>query len=160
MLLPEPFSHRASEALGCADSGLAVNPNSAPLYAQRGFAETFLGRVEQAKPDFRQAMRLSPRDPKISLWHFALGGSELEQGHYDAAIDELHKALDAGWRAYIPYAVLAAAYALEGKGDEAKSALAEARRLNPSLTVKWFIANSPPVPKTTEGLRKAGLPEE
>lgn len=139
MLLPEPFSHRASEALGCADSGLAVNPNSAPLYAQRGFAETFLGRVEQAKPDFRQAMRLSPRDPKISLWHFALGGSELEQGHYDAAIDELHKALDAGWRAYIPYAVLAAAYALEGKGDEAKSALAEARRLNPSLTVKWLI---------------------
>lgn len=61
-------------------------------------------------------MRLSPRDPKISLWHFALGGSELEQGHYDAAIDELHKALDAGWRAYIPYAVLAAEYALEGKG--------------------------------------------
>ena len=56
--------------------------------------------------------------------------------------------------------MLAAAYALEGKMDEAKSALAEARRLNPNLTVKWFIAHSPNVPKAIEGLRKAGLPEE
>ena len=47
-----------------------------------------------------------------------------------------------------------------GKMEEAKAALAEARRLNPNLTVKWFIAHSPPVPKATEGLRKAGLREE
>ena len=55
---------------------------------------------------------------------------------------------------------LAAAYALEGKIDEAKSSLAEARRVNPNLTVKWFIAHSPNVPRSLEGMRKAGLPEE
>ena len=44
--------------------------------------------------------------------------------------------------------------------DEAKPALAEARRLNPNLTVKWAIAHSPNLPKQFEGLRKAGLPEE
>jgi adenylate cyclase len=154
------LSHRESEALGCADSGLAVNPNSAPLYATRGLAETALGRFEQAKSDIRQAMRLSPRDPKMGIFHLNLGSPELEQGHYDAAIDEFHKVLDAGWRVYMPYGNLAAAYALEGKMDEAKSALAEARRLNPSLTVKWAIAHSPNVPKAFEGLRKAGLPEE
>ena len=85
---------------------------------------------------------------------------EIEQGHYDAAIDEIHKAIEAGFRNYIPYAVLAASYALKGKMDKAKSALAEARRLNPNLTVKWFIAHSPNVPKAIEGVRKAGLPEE
>ena len=154
------ISHRASEALDAADTGLAVNPNSAVIYAARCNAKTALGRFEQAKSDCRQAMRLSPRDPKIGIWHLMLGSPELEQGHYDAAIDEFHKALDGGWRVYIPYANLAAAYALEGKGDEAKAALAEARRLNPSLTVKWAIAHSPNLPKAFEGMRKAGLPEE
>jgi hypothetical protein len=44
--------------------------------------------------------------------------------------------------------------------DEAKSALAEARRINPKLTVKWVTARITNVPPLFEGLRKAGLPEE
>ena len=43
--------------------------------------------------------------------------------------------------------MLAGSYAFLGKMDEAKPALAEARRLNPNLTVKWFITHSPNVPK-------------
>ena len=105
-------------------------------------------------------MRLSPRDPRMGVWHLSLAIAELGQGHDDASIDEFHKALDAGFRAFMVYSNLAAAYALEGKMDEAKTALAEARRLNPSLTVKWAIANSPNVPTAFEGMRKAGLPEE
>jgi len=153
-------SHHAKEAVDVDDAGLAVDPNSARLFVQRGMAESALGSFEQAKSDVRQAMRLSPRDPRAGLWHFAMGGVEIEQGHNEAAIDEIHKAIEAGYRPFIPYAVLAAAYALEGKMDEAKSALAEARRLNPNLTVKWFIAHSPNVPKAIEGVRKAGLPDE
>jgi Flp pilus assembly protein TadD len=105
-------------------------------------------------------MRLSPRDPDFGAWHMQLASTELEQGQYDAAIDEFHKALDLGWRAYMVYSNLAAAYALAGKIDEARSALAEARLLNPSLTAKWVIAHSPNLPRAFEGLRKAGLPEE
>jgi hypothetical protein len=59
-----------------------------------------------------------------------------------------------------PYASLAAASALSGKMDEAKSALAEARRLEPKLTVKWITPQAPPIPNLFEGLRKAGLSEE
>jgi hypothetical protein len=54
---------------------------------------------------------------------------------------------------------LAAAFALDGKMEEAKSALGEARRLSPGLTVKWLIARAPNIPPLFEGLRKAGLPE-
>jgi adenylate cyclase len=154
------LSHRANEALGAADAALVGNPNAAPLYAARGNAEASLGHFEQAKSDLRQAMRLSPREPKIGMWHMMLSSPELGQGHYETAIEELQKAIDAGFRPYSPYANLAAAYALDGKMDEAKSALAEARRLNPNLTVKWLIAHSPNVPKMFEGIRKAGLPEE
>ena len=44
--------------------------------------------------------------------------------------------------------------------DEAKAALAEARRLNPKLTVKWMIEHYDNLPVVRDGLRKAGLPEE
>jgi hypothetical protein len=53
-----------------------------------------------------------------------------------------------------------AAYAHAGKMDEAKAALAEARRLNPAITVKWMKEHTPNLPAVFDGLRKAGLPEE
>jgi len=51
-------------------------------------------------------------------------------------------------------------HALAGKTDKAKSALADARRLNPNLTVKWLTDHAPNLPPLFEGVRKAGLPEE
>jgi hypothetical protein len=65
-----------------------------------------------------------------------------------------------GYRPYVPYAFLAAIQAAQGNDAAAKSALAEARRLNPQLTIKWFKATQPDTPEILEGLRKAGLPEE
>ena len=153
-------SQRANEGLSAADAGLAINPDDPPLYRARGSAELALGRYEQAISDVQQAIRLSPRDPRIGLWLVTLGDAELGLGHLDAAIDEYRKAIDAGWRAYQPYRALAAAYALDGKMEEAASALAEARRLNPQLTLKWLQTHSLSIPPLLEGLRKAGLPEE
>jgi adenylate cyclase len=153
-------SRRANEGLSAADAGLAINPDDPPLYRARGAAELVLGRYEQAISDVQHAMRLSPRDPRIGLWLVDLGNAELGLGHFDAAVDKYHKAIDAGWRAYQPYRGLAAAYALDGKMEEAASALAEARRLNPELTLKWQQTHSVDIPPLLEGLRKAGLPEE
>ena len=97
------LTHRWNEALSAADAGLAINPNFAPLYATRGVAENSIGRFEQAKSDLQLAMRLSPRDPEIGFRHNQLGNIELNLGHFDAAIDEYHKAIDAGFRTFIPY---------------------------------------------------------
>jgi adenylate cyclase len=105
-------------------------------------------------------MRLSPRDPETGLWHMPMGDAELGLAHFDAAIDEYNRTLDSGWRPWIPYTDLAAAYALEGKMEEAKSALVEARRLNPKLTVKWLQTVAPNLPPLFKGLRMAELPEE
>jgi hypothetical protein len=106
-------------------------------------------------------MQLSPRDPDIGNWHLALGSAELGLGHVDAAIDEFHKTDNGGCCDVASLVSLAAAYALAGKMEEAKSALAEARRIEPKLTVKWMLAQQTPnLPPLYEGLRKAGLPEE
>jgi adenylate cyclase len=154
-------AHRWDEAIRAADAGLAINPNSARLYESRSWPEAKLGRFEQAKSDVQQAMRLSPRDPYIGIWHMGLGNAELGLGHYDAAIEEFHKGDNSGCcGAAAPWS-LAAAYALAGKMDQARSALAEARRIEPKLTIKWltelYIPGPPPL---FEGLRKAGLAEQ
>ena len=154
------LSRRFDEALRAADAGLAINPNYARLYGVRSSAKSSLGQFEQAKSDAQQAMRLSPRDPLIGVFHVHSGDAELGLGHFDTAIDEYHNATEFGFRPFFVYADLAAAYALEGKMDEAKTALAEARRLNPKLTVKSLQSFAPNIPALFDGLRKAGLPEE
>jgi adenylate cyclase len=150
---------QSNEALRAADEGLAINPNYAPLYNVRGYAEINLGRFDQAKSDTLQAMRLSPRDPTMPLWQTNLADAEMGLGHFDAAIDLIHQSIDAGYRVSYTYRELAAAYELKGKMEDAKTALAEALRLDPTLTVK-SVARTNSVPVILDALRKAGLPEQ
>ena len=154
------LSRRFNEALGVTDAGLAINPNDVLLLEPRTTAENSLGRFEQAKADAQRAMRLSPRGPEFGLFHLIVGDAEISLGHVDAAIDEYRKAIDAGLYVFPVYSNLAAAYANAGKTDEAKAALAEARRLNPAITIKWMKEHTPNLPAVFDGLRKAGLPEE
>ena len=154
------YSHRANKAIDAADAGLAINSNFAPLWAVRGVAELFLGRFDQARSDLLQSQRLSPRDPLLGVGTKYLGDAELGLGHFDAAIDNYHRAIDLGMQNIWPYASLVAANALAGRMDDAKAALAEVRRLEPKLTMKSLIPLAPPIPNLFDGLRKAGLPEE
>jgi TolB-like protein/class 3 adenylate cyclase len=153
-------SHKYSEALGVTDAGLAANPNNVSLFFPRLVAENSLGRFEQAKIDAQRAMKLSPHDPWIGLFHVNAGDAEISLGHFDAAIDEYRGAIDGGYRTFFAYTNLAAAYAQADKMDDAKAALAEARRLNPAITLKWMKDHTPNLPAVFDGLRKAGMPEE
>jgi tetratricopeptide (TPR) repeat protein len=152
-------SRRPTEALGAADAGLAINPNFVLLLSPRAAAENSLGRFEQAKADCERAMRLSPRDPFSGVFRLWMGYAELGLGHFDAAVDAFRMAIDSGYRPFFVYSSLAAAYAQAGKMDEAAAALAEARRLDPKLTVKWYVARGVNA-ALIDGVRKAGLPEE
>jgi tetratricopeptide (TPR) repeat protein len=101
----------------------------------RGIANLFDGRFEQAKSDLLQAIKLSPRDPLLGFATKYLGDAELGLRQFDAAIPDYHRAIDLGMKNMWPYASLAAASALAGKMDDAKTALAEALRLEPKLTI-------------------------
>jgi predicted Zn-dependent protease len=119
-----------------------------------------LGRFDEAKSDLQQMVRLSPRDPLMSIVKTMFGDIEIGEGRPEDAIVEYKKSLDAGDHTYWNYANVAAAYALLGKMDEAKPYVAETLRVNPSFTIKWFREHAEDIPKRTEGLRKAGFKEE
>ena len=150
------------EAIEAARTAVALDPNAANGYYALGLAENALKRCEQSIVHIKKAFALSPRDPIGGLWHLVLGDDEACLNRLDGAIGEFKQAIDAGYRTFFPYAFLAAVEAAKGNDAEAKVALAEARRINPQLTIKWFAEHSPVpmLPVFVDGWRKAGLPEE
>ncbi len=142
-----------------AQTVIALDPNAAYGYFAMSQAEYALGRCEQSIAHIKQAFALSPHDPLGSLWHLVLGGDEACLGRLDPAIAEFKGAIDAGYRIFFAYAFLAGAQAAKGNEAEAKLALAEARRINPQLTMRSLSFPGRPAPVISEDLRKAGLPE-
>ena len=154
------ISGRPEDAVRALDAGLAIDPNAAGLLAMRGTANDYLRRFEQAKSDIQQAMLLSPRDPAMGQWFNLRADTELGLGRFDEALEDAKKAIEGGHRVFYTYLNLAAAHAFKGEMDEAKAAMAEARRLKPDLSVKWLMKHKPVLQFAFDGLRKAGLPEE
>ena len=120
-------------------------------------------RLERnASPVFapRASLGHRQRDPLSGIWYMYLGFAEICWGRLEAAIEQLKHAIDSGYPTYITYSMLAGAEAAKGNDAEAKSALAEARRLFPRLTIKWLLTETPTPSIVIDGLRKAGTPEE
>ena len=155
------WTKQVPEAIEAAQTAVALDPNAANGYYAMGLAEGALKRCEQSIVHIKQAFTLSPRDPVGGLWHTVLGADEACMNRLESD-REFKQGIDAGYRTFFPYAYLAAVEAAKGNDAEAKVALAEARRINPQLTIKWFAEHSPTPTLTVfvDGWRKAGLPEE
>jgi adenylate cyclase len=154
----------ATEIISEAEASLRADPSFASAYLPRAIGEGLLGHHEQSISDLKQAMRISPRDSNLGVWHMQIGRELLALRRYDAAIEEGLKAIDSGYHTVLSYTALAAFYAAVDKAPEAKAALAEAMKLNPKLSLAWFRARNSAWVDTTPGFRealiKAGLPEE
>jgi predicted Zn-dependent protease len=119
-----------------------------------------------------QAIRLSPREPRIGWWYYAIGTVHLLQSRTDEAIVWLEKARSAIPAAPVFRSHLASAYALRSETERAAAELAEARRLvgddRYSSIAHLQAVGYFGVPKIRvlfeatyfAGLRKAGMPEE
>ena len=154
----------ANEIIAEAEASLRADPSFAGTYWAMANGEMLLGRYEQGMSNLEQAMRISPRDSSLGVWHQETGRALLALRRYDAAVQEGLKAIDSGYRQTLGYAALAAFYAAADKAPEAKAALAEALKLNPKLSVALLHALQPGFIDSPQGfceaLIKAGLPGE
>jgi tetratricopeptide (TPR) repeat protein len=151
---------RIREAEEAAQNAVRLNPNYAPAYAQLAQDQVTPAELPLAIANIDQAIKLSPRDPEMGRWHWIKGITYNYMGRYGDAIREEQAALDSGFSSWPVYEHLAVAYAFLGRQLEAEAAIAQARKLNPKLTIKWYRARIDVPEVYHEGLRKAGLPEE
>ncbi len=159
------------DAIAAAEAVIAENPGEPWAYKEIGLSTMYLGRAKQALGWFAKAERFGPRDPGRWTWLDGRGHALILLGRDEEAIRYLRSALDANPNAVSTHAFLAAAYALTGRAEEARAALAQHDRLRPGETVMNFRRVSPvPLRLTSpeyqqqherlkDGLRKAGMPE-
>jgi tetratricopeptide (TPR) repeat protein len=119
--------NRFEEAIRAYDAVLTLNRNFVPAYANIAYAKLSAGSAEDAIPLLEEAIRLSPRNPDVGSWYWAIGRAHLMEARVDQAVFWFEKARNAnpGISPQL-HAWLASAYALEGQSELAAAELAEA----------------------------------
>lgn len=159
------------EAIAASQAVIAQNPGEPWAYKEVGLSMMYRGRVAETLDWFAKADQFGPRDPGRWTWLGGKGQALILLGRDEEAIAALRAAIDSNAADISDYAVLAAAYALAGRNEEARAALAQYTRFRPGETVATF-RNLSPVPlqltdpsyqrqreRLKEGLRKAGMPD-
>jgi adenylate cyclase len=141
------------------DRAISLNPSDIQIRADRANWLRYCGRPEQALAAIDDAFGRSPFPPH---WFWRIrGGALLQLKRYGEAIDSFENMPD---KDHTAYAQLAAAHAHLGDKRSAALALANAKKLRPTLTVSEVQAIVPHRDKTAlnhylDGLRNAGLEE-
>jgi TolB-like protein len=138
------------------------NPSFAHAHVVLAATYAYAGRVDDGLGEAQLATRLSPRDYTQAATLSVTGLCHLIGGRFQEAVEferravQLRPHFGAAWR------TLSAAAGLAGDLGIAASALAEAKRLQPSLSIVWVDKHYAIVGERDralyiEGLRAAGL---
>jgi class 3 adenylate cyclase/TolB-like protein len=160
--------HQPSLALMETETAIADDRNNVYAYAGAGMFKMLLGRSQDGLADVETALHLSPHDFGVPDWQAYMCMIHAHLAHWQEAIEWCDKAVAGGNRYSWMIGALAAADAWTGHGKEAKEAIALLNKVDPTVTVQTFQADSDANDNPTfkaemariiEGLRKAGVPE-
>jgi adenylate cyclase len=143
------------------DRAVALNPNAALAWSERGWTYQRAKQPEEAIRSFERAIRLSPFDPLLPSSFTGMGFAFIDLGRFDEAVAVAKKALSQNQTFRAAYRCLAAAQAHLGRDAEAKEAVAQLLEIDPQFRVSEYVARSGQwqAQMFIDGLRKAGLPE-
>jgi adenylate cyclase len=145
------------------DRAVALNPNSALAWSQRGHAYLFGGQAAEALRSFERTIRLSPIDPWLYMTLAAMGIALIELRRFDEAVAVARKAARQNQTYAATFRCLASALAHLGREAEVQKAVSRMLELEPNFRIsewmkrgaQWHRYNK----LLIEGIRKAGLPE-
>jgi TolB-like protein len=160
-------SNRAAQGIAECEHALALNRNLAEAHAFIGIAQIFVGRAAETEAHIHEALRLSPRDEGVARWMNWVGLAKLHLGADAEAAEWQHRCLKANPNFPIAQFELAAALALLGELDEARTAVKAGLALDPTFTIRRFKAypyqGNPDFRaasrRIVQGMRLAGVPE-
>jgi len=144
----DPWSHvalgsvfarvdRPEEAISEFRRALALNPNFALAHSRLGMALCALGQSEEALTEIDTAERLNPRELWRGLNNLARAIAHFIDARYDKGIEFAQRAILEGPGRIHSHRTLVVNLALAGRIDDARTALAVLRTLQPDFSLEW-----------------------
>ncbi len=152
-------------AIAELEKSVALSPSFAHGHYGLGAILQWYGRAADGITKLDMAMRLSPQDPMLWGMQLARASSCICLENYDEGVEWARKAANSRADQFWNYIVLGEALAGQGRLDEARASIEEARRVKPDLSLSVYRLLIPPdvhpeyLERWIDLLRKAGLPE-
>lgn len=155
-------TRRLSDALSEFEQALALNPNFSLAQGYYALALSYAGRSGESFEAAQRAIRLSPRDPSLAIYHGIAGYARFSERRYDEAIALAREAIRHRGDLTGAYRVLAVSAGMTGDHALGAMALQELRRTQPNISLHWIAsqlpwANDADREHYLEGFRRAGL---
>lgn len=109
-----------------ADQLVRHHPNEPSAHHHRCGALLRLARFDEAIAACQRAIRISPRDSRVSVWQGLMGFNQFQLGRYAEAEQSLRDSTIANPRVPFYFVALAASIAEQGRRDEAERVLRDA----------------------------------
>jgi TolB-like protein len=160
-------TNRAVQGMAECARALALDRNLAEAHAIIGVAKITMGRAEETEAHIKEALRLSPRDIFSFQWLMLAGFAKLHLTADADAVGWFSRSVEANRNHPLTHFGNAAALALLGSLDEARTAAKAGLALDPSFTIRRFRDGTPSNNPTFlakrervyQGMRMAGVPE-
>jgi adenylate cyclase len=156
------FSGDVQNGLDSTRRATELNPSMPEAWAWFGTAQLLAGDPEACIASSLRAQRLNPQGPMGSMVYDNIALANFEMGRYEASLEAGRRLVAARPTHYWGHLYVAMSAVSLGRSDEARAALAEARRVQPNLSLQMiqsaFGVSRPAIDaRRNAALRQAGL---
>lgn len=124
------------KAIAEYNMAVALNPDYAPVYNNRGFAYVGKGEYEQAIADFNKAIEI---DPQFAMAYNNRGYVYSVKAEYDQAISDSNRAIALNPKLVMAYNNRGLAYLNKGEHEQAIADCSKALEVNPTNAMAYNI---------------------
>ena len=125
-----------SRGIEILERAIERDPSNAQAWVALGAAQLSNRQPELAVAKLEHGLRISPRDNRLAVWGGIYALALGFVGRLDEAIEQARVACRGDDKLHNPRVVLAALLVTENRLEEAASALAEARRIRPQISLR------------------------
>src|SRR5262249_45373360 len=146
-------------ALDAFERAVQLDPNFARAHVQTANQLVMLGRPREAPPLVLKAVNLSPRDPFVGGFYWAIGRAYFVMRDYDNAVVWLRKSVSTLPNLWYNRAYLVTAYALTDRHQQSEYNVQRIRNLYAAELPHPDPGMQASIQELYRGLQLAGVPE-